>query len=112
GPTPDPSTAVSLGIQGNGSPDIGIGTGQKVNSITTDQYNLRFDNLFRNSLDRIFVRWSAYYPRTTGVGELTTIGRLGRSLRGFRRPLDGFIGNLGSGTRMCSRTTYSMIFVL
>src|SRR5581483_8756887 len=97
GPTPDPSTAVSLGIQGNGSPDIGIGTGQKVNSITTDQYNLRFDNLFRNSLDRIFVRWSAYYPRTTGVGELTTIGRLGRSLRGFRRPLDGFIGNLGVG---------------
>src|SRR5581483_5089235 len=97
GPTPDPSTAVSLGIQGNGSPDIGIGTGQKVNSITTDQYNLRFDNLFRNSLDRVFARWSAYYPRTTGVGELTTIGRLGRTLRGFSRPLDGFIGSLGIG---------------
>src|SRR5581483_5215420 len=81
----------------DGIPDVGIGVGQKVNSTTTDQYSMRFDNLFREGTDRLFVRWAGNYPRNTGVGEVTTIGGLGRLLRGFRRPLDGFIGNLAVG---------------
>ncbi len=89
----------------DGIPDVGIGIGQRVNSTTTDQYSLRFDNLFREGDDRLFVRWSGHYPRTTGVGELTTIGGLGRMLRGFSRPLDGFIGNLAVGeTHLFSHT--------
>ncbi len=84
-------------IQGLGSPDYGTAVGQKTNSTTTDQYMLRLDNLFHDGNDRLFVRWSGHYPRTTGVGELTTIGGLGRMLRGFSRPLDGFIGSLAVG---------------
>jgi len=87
----------SQNIQFDGSPDYGTAVGQKTNSTTTDQYMLRLDNLFRGGNDRLFVRWSGHYPRTTGVGELTTIGGLGRMLRGFSRPLDGFIGSLAVG---------------
>jgi hypothetical protein len=97
GPTPDPATEISLGIQGTAAPDIGIGTGQRKNSTSTDQYMVRLDNYFRQGNDRLFVRWAGHQPRTTGVGELTTIGGLGRMLRGFSRPLNGFIGNLAVG---------------
>lgn len=81
----------------DGIPDVGVGIGQAINHTTTDQYDVRFDNLFREGNDRLFVRWAGHYPRTSGAGELTTIGGLGRLLRGFRRPLDGFIGNLSVG---------------
>jgi Carboxypeptidase regulatory-like domain/TonB dependent receptor-like, beta-barrel len=104
GPPTVPATEVSLGIQPangpcgpNPCPDVGIGTGQAVNSTTTDQYDLRFDDFFHGGNDRLFVRWAGHYPRSTGVGELTTIGGLGRIIRGFRRPSDGSIGNLAVG---------------
>src|SRR5581483_901576 len=119
GPTPTAGTTVDIGTPApagagpfaftpcdptipppngcDGIPDVGIAVGQKVNSTTTDQYSMRFDNLFREGNDRLFVRWAGDYPRNTGVGEVTTIGGLGRLLRGFRRPLDGFIGNLAVG---------------
>ncbi len=116
GPTVDPTTKQDVGTPGipgagpfeslvcddkhpencDGIPDLALGTGQVVNSTTTDQYNLRLDHVFRES-DKIFVRWAGHIPRTNGAGELTTIGRLGRILRGFRRPLEGSLGNLAVG---------------
>jgi len=91
------SPVFSQGIQGPLSQDYGIAVGQKTNSTTTDQGMGRLDNLFREGNDRLFVRWAISAPRTTGVGELTTIGGLGRMLRGFTRPLDGMINSLAVG---------------
>jgi carboxypeptidase family protein len=92
-------TGVNIGIQPggpDGPPDVGIGVGQAVNHNTTDQYLVRLDHDFRVN-DKVFVRWVGDYPRSSGAGELTTIGGLGRIMRGYRRPSDGFIGNLAVG---------------
>ncbi len=97
-----PGTGVCLGIQQNPcttptSPaDVGIGVGQAINRTSTDQYIVRLDHNVRIN-DKLFVRWLGDYPRSSGAGELTTIGGLGRIMRGFRRPSDGFIGNLAVG---------------
>jgi hypothetical protein len=91
-----PGTGVNLGIQPGGAPDIGIGVGQAINRTSTDQYIVRLDHNVKIN-DRFFVRWLGDYPRSSGAGELTTIGGLGRIMRGFRRPSDGFIGNLAVG---------------
>jgi hypothetical protein len=117
GPAVDPTTKTDIGAPGapgagpfsfdptpDGIPDLGIGIGQRVNSTTTDEYDIRLDHVFREN-DKVFIRWAGDIPRTTGVGELTTIGRLGRILRGFRRPLDGSLGNLAVGyTHLFSQT--------
>jgi carboxypeptidase family protein len=91
-----PGTGVNVGIQPGGAPDIGIGVGQAINRTSTDQYLVRLDHNL-NINDKLFVRWLGDYPRSSGAGELTTIGGLGRIMRGFRRPSDGFIGNLAVG---------------
>lgn len=91
-----PGTGVNVGIQPTGTADVGIGVGQAINYNTTDQYVVKVDHDVRAS-DRIFVRWVGDYPRSNGAGELTTYGGLGRIMRGFRRPSDGFIGNLAVG---------------
>ncbi len=91
-----PGTGVNVGIQPGGAPDIGIGVGQAINRTSTDQYILRLDHNVKIN-DKLFVRWLGDYPRSSGAGELTTIGGLGRIVRGFRRPSDGFIGNLAAG---------------
>jgi hypothetical protein len=91
-----PGTGVNVGIQPGGVPDIGIGAGQAINHNTTDQYDAKIDHDFRVN-DKVFVRWVGDYPRSNGAGELTTYGGLGRIMRGFRRPGDGFIGNLAVG---------------
>jgi Carboxypeptidase regulatory-like domain len=90
------NTGVNVGIQPDDIPDVGIGVGQAVNHTATDQYLVRLDHDFGVN-DRIFVRWVGDYPRSSGAGELTTIGGLGRIMRGFRRPSSGFIGNLAVG---------------
>jgi carboxypeptidase family protein/TonB-dependent receptor-like protein len=97
-----PGTGVNLGgtIQpctpNSCPPDLGVGVGQAINRTSTDQYIVRLDhNVTIN--DKLFVRWLGDYPRSSGAGELTTIGGLGRIMRGFRRPSDGFIGNLAAG---------------
>ncbi len=91
-----PGTGVNVGIQPGSVPDVGIGAGQAINHNTTDQYVAKIDHDFRVN-DKVFVRWVGDYPRSTGAGELTTFGGLGRIMRGFRRPSDGFIGNLAVG---------------
>jgi hypothetical protein len=94
-----PGTEANIGIQPGGQsgpPDLGIGVGQAINHNTTDQYVAKVDHNFRES-DKVFVRWVGDYPRSNGAGELTTYGGLGRIVRGFRRPSDGFIGNLAVG---------------
>lgn len=91
-----PGTGVNVGIQPASVPDVGIGIGQAINYNTTDQYLTRLDHTIRDS-DKVFVRWLGDYPRSSGAGELTTIGGLGRIMRGFRRPSDGFIGNMAVG---------------
>jgi carboxypeptidase family protein len=116
GPAVDPATKTDIGTPAapgagpfafdptpDGVPDLALGVGQAINSTSTDQFNVRLDHVFRES-DKVFFRYSGHYPRTTGVGELTTLGRLGRILRGFRRPLDGSLGNLAVGyTHMMSQ---------
>jgi len=114
GPDPIPGTEVDLGTPQpgefvfdpcdpdtgsgcDGIPDIGVGIGQAVNATTNDQYLIRLDHSFNQGKDKLFGRWVGFHPRNTGVGELTTIGGLGRILRGFRRPLSGFVGNLAVG---------------
>ena len=91
-----PGTGVSLDIQGGGLPDLGTGVGQAVNYTTNDEYIIRVDHNF-GIKDKVFVRWADFYPRTSGAGELTTIGGLGRQMRGFRRPADGTVRNLAVG---------------
>jgi len=94
-----PGTGVNLGIQPGGAagpPDEGIGVGQAINYTSTDQYLTRLDHNFGLN-DKLFVRWLGDYPRSSGAGELTSIGGLGRIMRGFRRPSEGFIGNLAAG---------------
>ncbi|MGA7849628.1 MAG: TonB-dependent receptor [Terriglobales bacterium] len=91
-----PGTGVNVGIQPGGAPDLGIGAGEVNNHTTTDQYVAKIDHDFRVN-DKVFARWVGDYPRSSGAGELTTYGGLGRIMRGFRRPSDGFIANLAVG---------------
>lgn len=114
GPDPIPGTEVDLGTPQpgefafdpcdpssssgcDGIPDIGVGIGQAVNATTNDQYLIRLDHTFNQGKDRLFGRWVGFYPRNRGAGELTNIGGIGRIVRGFRRPLDGFVGNFTVG---------------